>query len=138
MAEAIFNKLVSDANLSHKITVSSRATSTEERGNAPHPGAQKVMRQHHLNFDGFRSQPISQEDFETADFIITMDNQNIVNLNRMAPANTAEKIRLCLDILPDHRGEEIPDPWYTHKFDYTYEMLAMALPAWLDVVKKSL
>ena len=83
MAEAIFNKLVSDANLSHKLPF--HGQQAPKNGKRPHPGAQKVMRQHHLNFDGFRSQPISQEDFETADFIITMDNQNIVNLNGWRP-----------------------------------------------------
>lgn len=136
MAEAIFNHLVDEAGLSNAITVSSRATSTEEEGNPPHPGAQETMRRHGLDFTGFRSQPISKQDFETADYIITMDQQNVANLKRMAPAGTEQKIHLCLDIVPGHEDQEIPDPWYTHKFEYTYDLLMSALPSWLNKISK--
>lgn len=98
MAEAIFNHLVDEAGLSNAITVSSRATSTEEEGNPPHPGAQETMRRHGLDFTGFRSQPISKQDFETADYIITMDQQNVANLKRMAPAGTEQKKSTCVSI----------------------------------------
>jgi len=51
----------------------------------------------------------------------------------MAPSTAdAAKVKLCLDILPGREGEAIDDPWYTHKFELTYQELATALPTWLD------
>ncbi|WP_252903845.1 low molecular weight protein-tyrosine-phosphatase [Secundilactobacillus oryzae] len=127
MAEAIFNHLVDEAGLSNAITVSSRATSTEEEGNPPHPGAQETMRRHGLDFTGFRSQPISKQDFETADYIITMDQQNVANLKRMAPAGTEQKNPPVSRYRTGSRRSRNSRPWYTHKFEYTYDLLMSAL-----------
>ncbi|GAA3603683.1 low molecular weight protein-tyrosine-phosphatase [Secundilactobacillus similis] len=135
MADAIFTDLVAKRGLSDRIHVDSCATSREEAGNAPHPGAQKVMAAHGLDYSQLRSRPIQRGDFEWADYIITMDRQNVFNLNQKAPAADQSKIHLCLDILPDRQGEEIPDPWYTHRFEYTYQVLSEALPKWLDHIE---
>jgi len=133
MAEAIFNDLLDQRHLTDQFEVASVATSPEEEGNHPHPGALKAMRAHGLDASQHRSRPITAEDFDWADTIITMDHANVANLQRMAPSATdAAKVRLCLDILPGREGEAIDDPWYTHKFELTYQELATALPAWLD------
>ena len=41
---------------------------------------------------------------------------------------------VCLDILPGRQGQAIDDPWYTHKFELTYQELAAAIPAWLQAL----
>ena len=137
MAEAIFKDLVLKAGLQDQIQVDSCATSSEEDGRKPHPGARKVMAAHGLDYSYMHSRPITRQDFDWADYIITMDSQNVFNLNQMAPAQDRSKIQLCLDILPDKRGQDIPDPWYTHRFEYTYQVLCSALPAWLDKIKSA-
>ncbi|KRM73932.1 low molecular weight protein-tyrosine-phosphatase [Secundilactobacillus collinoides] len=132
MAEALFKKLVADRGLNDQFSIESRATSSEEQGNPPHPGARKTMKAHGLSYAGMHSEPISAAGFDWADYIITMDSQNMFNLQRMAPSQAdRDKIHLCMDILPDHTGEEIPDPWYTHRFESTYQALASTLPKWL-------
>ncbi|WP_056946573.1 low molecular weight protein-tyrosine-phosphatase [Secundilactobacillus odoratitofui] len=136
MAEAIFKNLVNQQNLTDQIAVDSCATSSEELGNPPHPGAQKVMAAHGLDYSEMHSRPITKRDFEWADYIITMDNQNVFNLRQKAPTADQAKIHLCLDILPGKHGEEIPDPWYTHRFEYTYQVLSDALPVWLTKIKQ--
>ncbi|WP_143463437.1 low molecular weight protein-tyrosine-phosphatase [Levilactobacillus enshiensis] len=133
MAEAIFNDLIEKRQLTDKFTTASVATSPEEEGNHPHPGALKVLRAHGLDASQHRSRPITAADFAWADTIITMDHSNVLNLQRLAPtAADRAKVKLCLDILPGRTGEAIDDPWYTHKFALTYQELATALPAWLD------
>lgn len=135
MAEAIFNDLLKQRHLTDQFEVASVATSPEEEGNHPHPGALKAMRAHGLDASQHRSRPITAADFDWADTIITMDHANVANLQRMAPnAADAAKVKLCLDILPGRAGEAIDDPWYTHKFELTYQELAAALPAWLDAL----
>lgn len=138
MAEAIFNQLIKERHLTDQFTAASVATSPEEEGNHPHPGALKTMRAHGLDASQHRSRPITAADFAWADVIITMDHSNVYNLQRLAPTDAdREKIKLCLDILPGRTGEAIDDPWYTHKFELTYQELAEALPAWLDQLEQA-
>lgn len=138
MAEAMFKQLVQEAGLSEQINVDSAATSSEEEGNPPHPGAQETMRRHHLSTAGLVSRPITKEDFEWADYIICMDNMNLYNLKRMAPATDLAKIHLANEVVPGHETDEIPDPWYTHRFEDTYQSLNTALPRWLTIIQKQL
>lgn len=96
------------------------------------------MRAHGLDASAHRSRPITAQDFDWADTIITMDHANVANLKRMAPSPTdAAKVQLCLDIFPDRRGQAIDDPWFTHKFELTYQELAAAVPAWLTKLQNT-
>lgn len=138
MAESMFRQLVNSAGLADQIKVDSAGTSSEEEGNPPHPGAQKTMRRHHLPVDGLVSRPITSRDFAWADYIICMDNMNLYNLRRIAPAADRNKIHLANEVVPGHEQEEIPDPWYTHRFEDTYQSLAKALPLWLERMQAQL
>lgn len=138
MAESMFRQLVDQAGLSHQIHVDSAGTSSEEEGNPPHPGALKTMHRHNLPTAGLVSRPITQRDFAWADYIICMDNMNLYNLKRFAPVDDVAKIHLANEIVPGHENEEIPDPWYTHRFEDTYQSLARALPLWLAKIKAQL
>ncbi|WP_076459137.1 low molecular weight protein-tyrosine-phosphatase [Limosilactobacillus caccae] len=136
MAEAMFKQEVATAGLSDKITVDSAATSREEEGNGPHPGAAKTMHAHGLSTAGLVSRPITRQDFDWADYIICMDNMNKYNLQRMAPAADRDKIHMAYEIIPGKEQQEIPDPWYTHRFEDTYASLAETLPKWLAKMQK--
>lgn len=136
MAEAMFKQMVQSAGLSKKINVDSAGTSSEEEGNPPHPGALKAMHRHHLTTTGLVSRPITAADFDWADYIICMDNMNLANLKRLAPVDDVAKIHLANEPVPGHENEEIPDPWYTHRFEDTYQSLKRALPYWLTIIEK--
>ena len=100
MAEAMFRQMVAQEKLSDQIKIDSAATSNEEEGNSPHPGAQKTMRRHHLDPSGLVSRPITKADFDSADYIVCMDDMNKRNLLRMAPASDRHKIYQAFDIVP--------------------------------------
>lgn len=138
MAESMFRQLVDSAGLSNQIKVDSAGTSSEEEGNGPHPGAQATMQRHHLPTTGLVSRPITQRDFAWADYIICMDNMNLYNLRQLSPVADRTKIHLANELVPGHENEEIPDPWYTHRFEDTYQSLARALPLWLKKVEQGL
>ncbi|CAM3096902.1 low molecular weight protein-tyrosine-phosphatase [Lentilactobacillus buchneri] len=138
MAEVMFRQMVKDAHLENQITVASAAISTEEHGNPPHPGAIAELAKHGLSVGNKTSTPITKEDFDQADYIIAMDNQNIFYLNQMAPIADRKKIFLCYNIIPDKQGKDIPDPWFDHKFGRTYRQLSETLHEWLDKMKSQL
>nr|WP_305069143.1 low molecular weight protein-tyrosine-phosphatase [Limosilactobacillus kribbianus] len=138
MAEAMFRQLVKEAGLSDQIKVDSAGLNYEEIGNGPHPGAAAVMHQHGLSTDGLIARHITNEDFERADYIICMDRMNLDELHRLAPKNAMGKIHLANEPVPGKENAEIPDPWYTHRFEDTYQSLAVALPHWLAIIRKQL
>ena len=41
-----------------------------------------------------------------------MDNDNLEELKRAAPASAQDKIRLFLDFAPDQAVREVPDPYF--------------------------
>lgn len=138
MAESMFRQLVASANLSNQIQVDSAGTTDYEAGNPPYPGARRTMEQHGLPTAGLVARPITQRDFAWADYIICMDQMNLTSLRRMAPAGDQHKIHLANEVVAGHENEEIPDPWYTHRFEDTYRSLSRALPQWLDRIKGQL
>ncbi|MCM0583446.1 low molecular weight phosphotyrosine protein phosphatase [Weissella diestrammenae] len=139
MAEAIFVQMISQRQLADQIEVDSAGTSNEETGKRPHLGTQEILRQHDIPFDWIRARQITPSDFEWADYIITMDQHNLRHLRQIAPNQLAkDKISLAYDILPDRMGTEIPDPWYTQRFDDTYQHLMATLPKWLDKIENEL
>lgn len=66
-----------------------------------------------------------------------MDEQNLRDLRRRAPQECLSKIHGINDLVPGKAGIEIPDPWYSHKFQDTYNDLTQALPYWLDYVQQN-
>lgn len=138
MAEAMFRQMVDQAGLSDQITVDSAGTSSEEEGNGPHPGARRCLEHHHISADGLISRPLNREDYSTADYIVGMDDMNMEDIISRAPEGHHAKLCGIFDLVPGRKGKSIPDPWYTHRFEDTYNSLAVALPTWLDQLKSDL
>ncbi|WP_057739981.1 low molecular weight protein-tyrosine-phosphatase [Limosilactobacillus secaliphilus] len=136
LAEAMFREMLEEKGLAQAVSVDSAATSTEEEGNPPYPGIRQIMRKYHLDNHGHVSRPLNRQDFKDADLIIGMDDMNLANIRAMAPSQYLDKIHGIYDLLPELRGQSIPDPWYTHRFQATYDALKHALPSWLDYVEK--
>ncbi|WP_236747673.1 low molecular weight protein-tyrosine-phosphatase [Acetilactobacillus jinshanensis] len=136
MANAIFRRLVKQAGVQNQYQIDSAGTSDEEQGHYPNPHVRKILSQHGYDWRYLHARKITPRDYKWADYIIGMDTQNVADLKINAPLGCRSKIHLCLNILPDHHGQEIPDPWYTHKFSYTYNVLVKVLPVWLRYFQK--
>jgi protein-tyrosine phosphatase len=135
MAEAIFRDAFQKKQ-DQQFQVDSAATSRWEVGNPPHRGTQKILAQHDISTKGMRARQVTEQDFYDADYIIGMDQENVYDLESMAPAGTKEKIYLYLDRVPGHDGESIPDPWYTGNFEETYDLIQKGLNEWLTFFEK--
>lgn len=122
MAEAIMNDKIKKHNLESQVWSWSKAVSSYESGNPPHPGAIAELAKHGLTIDHHSNQ-IKSKDFAEFDLIIGMDNQNIQSLKRIAPKDDVNKIKLMMSFDKSTPNLEVPDPWYDHNFERTYEML---------------
>lgn len=138
MAEAMFRQMLVDGHLEGQISVDSAGTSDEEEGNPVHPGTRRILAKYHLPAEGLISRPLNSSDFKWADYIICMDDMNLAHVKRLAPSFAQPKLYAIFDLIPQKKGQEIPDPWYTHRFQDTYDSLAAALPSWLELIKQQL
>ncbi|MBE6562383.1 MAG: low molecular weight phosphotyrosine protein phosphatase [Ruminococcaceae bacterium] len=122
MAEFIMRDLLKKHGLSHEVSVSSSATSTEEIwrgvGNPVYPPAKAELARHGLSADGKRAVQLKKEDYEEYDLFIGMDSANIRNMHRILGGDPENKIRKLMEYTP--RGGDVSDPWYTDRFDIAF------------------
>lgn len=134
MAEGLFRRRIIDLGLNNQIHIESRATSSWEAGNKPHLKTQCILKQHDAYFTDMKSEKIDFEDFETFDYIIGMDLKNIKDLKRLAGKHI-QKVYLYLDACNDKKGQEIEDPYYSNRYQETYESIQKAIDCWIDIFK---
>ena len=122
MAEFILRDMLRRAGLSHRFTVSSSATSTEEIwngvGNPVYPPAKRELALHGLTCEGKRAVQLTREDYDKYDLFIGMDSANIRNMHRILGGDPESKIRKLMDYTA--HGGDVADPWYTGNFSITY------------------
>ena len=78
------------------------------------------------------SQRISKSDFEIFDFIIGMDDSNVRSLRHLA-GDYYHKVYKYLDVCDTCKRKEIDDPYYTNRFDITYQDILKAMDEWMDI-----
>ncbi len=122
MAEAVFQHLVDEAGLSDAILVDSAGTSRYHIGERAHRGTRGVLRKHGIDYDG-RARQITRDDFATFDYILAMDDSNLDDLRMMVPDGTQAVIRRFLDFAESVPTRDVPDPYYSGKFDVVYSLV---------------
>lgn len=111
-AEGIFKKMVEDSNLTDYIYVDSAGTSGWHENELP----DERMRQHG-SLRGYdfntRARKFSADDFSKFDYIIVMDDDNYINVSKLA-RNEIErsKIYRMTDFSNRSSHDSIPDPYY--------------------------
>ena len=86
----------------------------------------EIFKAHEIPYDSSKtSQQISKDDFEHFDYIIGMDESNLLDLTRMCPQEQQHKIEAFA-------SESVPDPWYTGDFNETYDRVLAGCQAWLS------
>ncbi|MDF3128201.1 low molecular weight phosphotyrosine protein phosphatase [Kiritimatiellaeota bacterium B1221] len=111
-AEAVFKSKVDAAGLSNAFEIDSAGILSVHAGDA----ADARMRKHALA-RGYklesRSRPVVPQDFRHFDYIIGMDHANISDLLDRAPdLESKAKVSLFLDVAPELKRKEVPDPYY--------------------------
>lgn len=69
---------------------------------------------------------MSAKDFERFDLILAMDQKNITKLEKLRPVGNTTRVELFTASSPRLRSAEIPDPYYSGKFDPVIEMIEVA------------
>ena len=119
-AEYIMKQLLIKYHLEDRFYVYSRATSTEEIGNDIYPPMQRALYNKEIPFYKHYAKQITQKEFDEADHIFYMDENNKRLLSYLIKDHENKaKIITCYS----NQYENISDPWYTGQFDDVVEQL---------------
>ena len=89
------------------------------------------------SFDGIKARKVTARDFDDFDLILAMDEDNLANLNQIAPNALRYKNRLFLDFAPTLEEQQVPDPYYggAKGFDYVLDLVEAASDGLLEQIK---
>ncbi len=111
-AEGVFRKYVSDAGLDADIQTDSAGTHAYHSGEPADRRAHAAALRRGFSLEGIRARRVTEEDFDTFDYILAMDQDNLMVLQERAPNELRGKVRLFLEFAESRRENEVPDPYY--------------------------
>lgn len=124
MAEAIFRDLVKKEGLSDSIGVDSAGLGPWHVGEAPHEGTRDMLDRQCISYEGMEARQVHTRDFHNYDYLIAMDDQNISALQEMSNGNDNIMVAKLMDYVDEADDVNVPDPFFTGNFDYTYDLVS--------------
>lgn len=132
MAEFLFKDYVKKQNKEDMFYISSAATSSEEIGNGVHYGTKKILNSLGIDCSKKKARRIVVSDYDEYDYIIGMDEYNIINMKRFF--GKSDKLFLLLKFAGINR--DISDPWYTGNFTQTYNDVMLGIESLYEYILK--
>lgn len=134
-AQAILETKLSLLKINH-VLVDSAGTDGYHEGELP-----DARMRFHGSLRGYklahRSRQLTLSDLDFFDHILVMDNNNLKNIQSHIDQQQRyiQKIKLCLDFLPQAKYREVPDPYYggDEGFELVYNLLENACD---EIIKK--
>ena len=129
MAEFLFKDMIKKRNLENQFLIESAATSSEEEGNSVYYKAQEKLAEFGISTKGKYARKLRKEDYKKYDYILGMEQRNIIEINRILGEDVENKVYRLLDFSDNPR--DIADPWYTGNFDLTYSDIIEGLESFI-------
>ncbi|MES2558273.1 MAG: low molecular weight protein-tyrosine-phosphatase [Bacteroidota bacterium] len=111
MAHGIFQRMVDDAGLSERIFVDSAGTGAYHIGELPDKRAQETCRERGIKLT-HKARVFSKNDFDTFDYILAMDKENMINIQKLKPDTHKAKLKLMRAYDTKYPNAEVPDPYF--------------------------
>jgi protein-tyrosine phosphatase len=139
-AEGVFRKLVSDAGLGDRIHTDSAGTHAYHRGEGPDRRAKTAAERRGVSLEGIISRRVTETDFEQFNYIVAMDEDNLMALHASSDEEHHDKVRLFLEFDESSPETEIPDPYYggSAGFERVLDLVEKASKALLETLSKEL
>ncbi|SEM07745.1 protein-tyrosine phosphatase [Paenibacillus sp. cl141a] len=133
MAEAVLRHKIVKRGLQDQISVDSAGTGDWHIGSVPHEGTRKLLDSWRISYEGMVARKVVSEDLERFDYVIGMDDSNVANIRKLAGGDQAEILKF-MDLLPNEKLREVPDPYFTGNFDEVYRLIDAGCDILLDKI----
>ncbi len=138
MAEMILKEAVRQRGIAKEFLIASAATSAEEIiggfGNSVYPPAREVLKRHGIPCEEHHAVQLKKSDYTDYDYIIAMERFNLQNMKKIIGIDPEHKVHLLLDYTDAPR--DVADPWFTGKFDRTYDDIVRGCEGFLEYLKQ--
>ncbi|MBI0327929.1 low molecular weight protein-tyrosine-phosphatase [Burkholderia plantarii] len=111
-AEGVMRAQVDAAGLAHAIEIDSAGTGDWHVGAPPDPRAQQAARSRGYDLSALRARQVEAADFARFDLLLAMDDANLAELRRRAPAELRHKLRLLMEFAGEGAAREVADPYF--------------------------
>ena len=127
-AEGVFKRFVAEAGLEGRIASDSAGTHGYHVGEPPDPRTQHAASRRGYDLSVLRARQVSLSDFGEFDYLLAMDQGNLLVLQRLCPPQHADRLRLFMEFGADPAVREVPDPYYggAQGFERVLDMVEQA------------
>ena len=137
-AEAVFLNQIENKGLEGKFIVDSAGTGGWHEGNGADPRMREAASKRGINIES-RARQIKLKDFKLFDLILTMDNSNLADVNKLFEGVEDKKDILIKPILSYAKNSnliEVPDPYYggENGFDEVLDLLEDSIDGLLETL----
>ncbi len=126
-AEGIMRQRLDAVGLAGRVVVDSAGTGPWHVGDPPDRRAVAAAAGRGYDLSPLRGRQVSPVDLVDFDYVIAMDENNLVDLRSMADGRCEllDRIALLGDFSARHRGQSVGDPYYggTNGFDRVLDMI---------------
>jgi protein-tyrosine phosphatase len=141
-AEGIFQKMLRDAKLDHKVSVDSAGTGGWHEGEPPDARMMDHARKRGYDLSQLEARQFSGEnDFVNSDFIVTMDDSNYSNILALDPSKVFHaRVHKLVKFCRIHNVKEVPDPYHKGPdgFEHVLDILEDACEQLLLKIKDTI
>ena len=138
MAEGVFAKLLTARGYTEQIEVDSAGTTGYHAGEPPDSRAQLTARRYGIDISRQRARQVTAADFESFDFVIAMDRENLAILRRMCPNHLTHRLYLMCGFEETLQVCDVPDPYYSSAggFEEVYDLIRRASQGLLATIER--
>ena len=134
LAESVFRHQVRERGVEDRFEIDSAGTSGYHEGDPPDARSVATARARGVLVTG-ASRPLSQRDLHDFDYVIVMDAENRMDVDRLqASAGGAARVHRLREWDPERSGLDVPDPYYggVRGFEEVHDIVERSCAALLD------
>lgn len=137
-AEGVFRALVEREGLAEYFEIDSAGTHAYHVGKPPDERAARAAERRGIDLSGIRARRVCAEDFESFDYILAMDRENLEELQAACPEEYRGRLRLFLSFVRNPVAREVPDPYYggTGGFERVLSLVEEGSRALLEALRR--
>ncbi len=117
-AHGVLRDRVAARGLDSVIVIDSAATHAYHTGSAPDARTIKHAAMRGYDLSDLRARPVAEADFDWADHILVMDQNNLAHIQAICPASGQHKVRLFTEFCVSQVANHVPDPYYGGPEDF--------------------
>jgi protein-tyrosine phosphatase len=138
-AEGVFRSLLAARAPQLAVEIDSAGTHDYHVGEPPDDRAIAAARRRGIDLSSLRARRVQTSDFDYYDLIVAMDEENLRELRRRAPAARHDRIRLMMEFVPSSPVRAVPDPYYggPQGFEQVLDLLEEAAEGLLRELQQS-